>query len=229
MPTTPPTSSPSKSPTGAPSGSPTAQPSKSPTSAPSSLATIEGTVFFDADQDGLYNETLPEEYGVDDVQVELECQRDGVWVMEDLQTSSADGTWAFEDVVPGLCRVKVLKPLDYEWSPIVIEGGNQIRVGGLSPHYDIAGGATYTVPVGVYQPATTTIAATTSATTQATPLALEEEAGDCADVFCPEPEEGDWHDCGWGIWNDCTCQCVCDPGLCLSANGKCYDGCLTQE
>ncbi|KAL9179752.1 hypothetical protein ACHAXT_007722 [Thalassiosira profunda] len=219
MPTNPPTSSPSKSPTGAPSGSPTAQPSKSPIGAPSSLATIEGTVFFDADQDSFYNETLPEEYGLDDIQVELVCERDG-WVMEGIQTSAADGTWAFEDVVPGRCRVKVLKPLDYEWSPVVIEGGNQIRVEGFSPNYDIAGGATYTVLVGVYQPATTT---------PATPLVLEEGEGDCADVFCPEPEEGDWHDCGWGIWNDCTCQCVCDPGLCLSANGKCYDGCLTQE
>ena len=126
-------------------------------------------MFYDANQDGLYNESLPEEYGLDDIQVELVCERDG-WVMEDLQTSAADGTFAFEDVVPGLCRVKVLKPLDYEWSPVVIEGGNQIRVGGFSPHYNIAGGATYTVPVGVYQPATTT-----STTTPAPPAPLLEE------------------------------------------------------
>jgi len=36
-------------------------------------------------------------------------------------------------------------------------------------------------------------------------------------------------ECGWGIWNGCTCQCDCDPGFCLSANQQCYDGCTTHE
>ena len=37
-----------------------------------------------------------------------------------------------------------------------------------------------------------------------------------------------YHDCGWGVWNDCICECVCDPGMCLSANQMCYDGCTTH-
>ena len=54
-----------------------------------------------------------------------------------------------------------------------------------------------------------------------TPLPTLEPTQEC--IPCPFPEL----ECGYGIWNVCTCQCDCGLGFCLSINQECYDSCST--
>ena len=123
------------------------------------------------------------------------------------------------------CYIQVTKTDSNRVFSDLRDNGNRIQQNGTSPWVQVS-----TVPlslnVGMYLPSTS------DATSSPTP----EPTGDslCLGTLttpCPNKEIDPvlgYHDCGWGIWNDCTCQCVCDPGVCLSANKKCYDGCTTH-
>jgi len=173
------------------------------------LPIVTGLIFYDSNRNGEQNVNDPNEKGLPDQTVEIHCWRNGVFEKETTVTSNSDGNYQFDHILPGKCRIKVVpKGQNYEFSPIV-DGGNQIGKDGWSATLVLKYKDIISLPVGMY---------TTS------------DEAECMG-HCPnkkiDPILGT-HDCGWGIWNDCTCQCVCDPGVCLSAEQKCYDGCTTH-
>lgn len=100
-------------------------------------------------------------------------------------------------------QVETDKSFDgYLYGPIV-QGGNQLGPDGRSAVVDVTYRDSIVLNGGLYLPFKSKLVA------------------QCEDP----PGDG----CGWGVWNQYTCQCDCNPGFCLSANQKCYDGCTTHE
>lgn len=118
------------------------------------------------------------------------------------------------------CYIQVTKTDSNRVFSELMDNGNRIQQNGTSPSVQVLG--PLSLNVGMYLPSTS------SPTPKPTgdSLCLGTLATPCPNKEI-DPVLG-YHDCGWGIWNDCTCQCVCDPGVCLSANKKCYDGCTTH-
>eukprot|EP00578_Thalassiosira_sp_NH16_P025614 CAMPEP_0181100192 /NCGR_PEP_ID=MMETSP1071-20121207/13063_1 /TAXON_ID=35127 /ORGANISM="Thalassiosira sp., Strain NH16" /LENGTH=780 /DNA_ID=CAMNT_0023182907 /DNA_START=66 /DNA_END=2405 /DNA_ORIENTATION=+ len=166
-------------------------------------------VFYDPNKDGFQNVNDPNEKGLKDQRVELHCMRGGDLKKEAQMITGDDGKYEFTNIIPGICRIRVVpSENNYQFSAMV-DGGNQIGEDGWSNELNLTYRDVADVPAGMYLP---------------TPSA------NCDEKKCTNKEIGPlgYHDCGWGVFNDCTCQCVCDPGVCLSANSKCYDGCMTH-
>lgn len=122
--------------------------------------------------------------------VELHCIRsDGVLKLEMTTYTDNDGKYVFVDIVPGTCRVKViLDDPNYEFTAGGGNGGNQIGKDGWSDEIVLQYDGVAIVSTSVYMP---------------TPKAS------CDPLRCANKEIDPvlgYHDCGWGIFNDCTCQ-----------------------
>ena len=151
------------------------------------LPCVEGFIFYDSNRDGVQDPNNPNEDRLPDQTLELYCWRGLFFVKEDTLVSDLDGTYQFCEIAPGNCSVKVVpSDPDYEFSPIV-EGGNSIGQDGWSSTLHLKYRATINLLVGMY---------------------LQPPEANCA-KDCPNKEIDPilgYHDCGRGIWNDCTCQ-----------------------
>ena len=133
----------------------------------------------------------PSEQGLGGQTIELHCLRDGNLVKEATTISGSDGKYLIHNIIPGKCRVRILRSKEtYQFSPIVV-GGNQIGSDGWSAELHLRHSDMIDLPVGIYEKAHQAVEA------------------DCDPLKCHnkviDPRLGT-HDCGWGIWNDCTCQ-----------------------
>jgi len=151
------------------------------------LPSIGGLVFYDSNRNGLQNPFNPNEQGLPGQTVELHCSRSGVLVREATASSDADGTFLFEEIRTGICRIKVVRKQNNEFSLVVI-GGNMIGKDGWSKDLTLNYKDHVDLIVGMYE---------------TTPEA------NCDPLRCPKKEIDPvlgYHDCGWGIWNDCNCE-----------------------
>lgn len=175
-------------------------PSAQPTESPELAVIGPAQVFDDIDGNGLHGSGEP---GLLDVVVHLYCSSNGQEpVLVATDTTDSKGYYVFYDVSPGDCHIFVEAKENSFFSPVV-EGGNVVDLTGRGPTEKVKyGDKIRHWKVGVRVPS--------------------------ADTNCETHCDFKPDSCGWGIWNECTCQCVCDPGFCLSANQQCYDGCTTH-
>lgn len=96
-------------------------------------------------------------------------------------TTDANGQYIFYGVYPGQCFIEV-ETAGYVYSPIVT-GGNQVGRDGRSTIVEVKSKDVITsLKGGLYRP-------------------FEE--------LCHEDCDIDVKECGWGVWNRCTCQVSC--------------------
>ena len=181
-------------------------PSAHPTEPPELAVIGPAQVFDDVDGDGLQGLNEP---GLLDVVVHLYCSSYGQEpVLVATDTTDSKGYYVFYDVSPGDCHIFVEAKENTFFSPSV-EGGNVVDLTGRGPTEKVNYGHKIRHwRVGVRG------------------SSLVPSFG--ADTSCESHCDFKPDSCGWGIWNECTCQCVCDPGFCLSANQQCYDGCTNH-
>ena len=179
-------------------------PSVQPTEPPEPAVIGPAQVFDDIDGDGLQGSN---EGGLVDVVVHLYCSYNGLEpVLVATDTTDSEGYYVFYDVSPGDCHIFVEAKENTFFSPVV-EGGNVVNLSGRGPTENVNyGDKIRHWKVGVRG------------------SFLVPSADTSCETHCDFKPDS----CGWGIWNECTCQCVCDPGFCLSANQQCYDGCTTH-
>ncbi|KAL7549286.1 hypothetical protein ACHAWF_012561 [Thalassiosira exigua] len=161
MPTMQPSAGPSIStePTQVPSFGPsistapsTSHPTDTPSSSPTLLAAISGVIFEDGNNDGQMG---TDELRLVNIPVRL-YDNEGIVIKE--TASDADGHYQFDDVFPGdEHTVGVLAGADYQFSDVVVDGGNQMTAfddeTGISPPITLAeGGHRNDVHGGVYLP-----------------------------------------------------------------------------
>lgn len=92
-------------------------------------------------------------------------------------TTDSSGVYTFV-IGPGTtCHVQV-ETDDYLYSPVA-EGGNTLDSSGRSPETVVTSGVVVTFDGGLFEPFAALC------------------RGQCDDVI---------RDCGWGVWNTCTCQ-----------------------
>ena len=185
---------------------------------------ISGYVFNDLNRDGFSTD----EPGMPGQVIGLYCLRGEEYpVNEAAVTSGDDGRYEFSDVKVGTCYIRVV-PSDPNlvFSPMQV-GGNRVDELGTSIQIEIQDQDVYDdLNVGMYmltdQPTSEPTRlflreSQTSSSPTVDELQTPSPSGDTLQTSTPtdckgyclnkviDPDLG-YHDCGWGVWNDCTCQ-----------------------